>query len=661
MRARPTEAFIWAMRSPKSLVEKDFDWVQSSGVSDTAAPRWRNLVPALLVGVAAIAGYAALVLCSRTYVWSHPAAGEPYNLVVEGFRRGHTWMAVAAPPDLVRSEHPYRFATYKRYLAPPWGLVDLSYFKGHMYAYFGVTPAVILFWPWRVLTGSSMHQAFAVLIFGTAGYALALALGLAVWRRYFPRLGPWVGAAIALTTASATTLPVFLVRPGLFEVSISCAFMLVMASLGALWKAWHGQRGKAGWLAAASVAYGLAVGARPTLLFGAAVLLVPVAAAWRTRKDRRAWAWMGFLAAAVLPITGVGLGLAAYNWARFGNPVQFGHDYQLSGNDVFGTNSFGPRFFMDDVWLLLLSPIRWHSGFPFVWRPVLPALVPGHLPVEFFFGALTNLPVLMAACFVPGVLARLPRAAALAASCCALLVLFAATALPVLFYAGTTSRYLVDFLPALALLALVGFLGMEELGLGNVGGGAVPLRVLIPPVIRAALVYSAVVSWLLALALSSFYQGAEEATQLLAAGKIDEAIPVFARVSKVNPDFQGSADLSVGMALLNAGRIPDATRFLQMSAIERPGDEQAHYALGQALVAAGDFRGSVLSFAKALSLAPADADAEANIGYAYYREGRLAQALEHERAALRLDPGQETAKSMLERLAPPEVRRAGAK
>jgi hypothetical protein len=650
MRARPTEAFIWAPRRQKSLVEKGFDCVQFSGVSDTAAPRWKNLVPALMVGLAAIAGYVALVVSSRSYVWSRPAATEPYNLVVEGFRQGHTWMAIEAPPDLVRAENPYLFATYKRYLGAPWQLVDLSYFKGHMYAYFGATPAVILFWPWRAITGSPMHQAFGVLIFSCVGYALALGLGLAAWRRYFPRLGPWVGAAIALTAASATTLPVFLVRPGLFEVSISCAFMLVMASLAALWRAAHGASRNATWLAIASVAYGLAVGARPTILFGAAILLVPVVGAWRARKGGDS-GWLRYLAAAVLPIAAVGAGLAAYNWARFGDPLQFGHDYQLSGNDVFGTSSFGPRFFRDDVWLLFLSPIRWHAGFPFVWRPVLPVLVPGHLPVEFFFGALTNFPVLMAALFVPVVLMRLSGTAGLKGSSLALALLFAATALPVFFYAGTTSRYLLDFLPPLVLLALIGVAGVEDLA-SRQGSGRLALGPLIIPVVRMALLFSAVVSWLLAMALSSFYRGAEEGTRLLASGKIDEAIAVFAKTSRVNPDFGGSAHLSAGLALLNAGRIPEATHYLGLAVIERADDEQAHYALGQALTVGGDFKGSIESFSKALSLVPGDADAEANMGYAYYREGLVSEALAHERAALRLDPGQQTAKTLLERLAP---------
>jgi len=138
----------------------------------------------------------------------------------------------------------------------------------------------------------------------------------------------------------------------------------------------------------------------------------------------------------------------------------------------------------------------------------------------------------------------------------------------------------------------------------------------------------------------------------MASGKIDEAISVFSQTSRINPDFGGSADLSAGLALLNAGRIPEATHYLGLAAIERADDEQAHYALGQALIAGGDFKGSIESFSRALRLVPGDADAEADMGYAYYREGLVSEAVEHETAALRLDPDQQTAKTLLERLTP---------
>ena len=79
------------------------------------------------------------------------------------------------------------------------------------------------------------------------------------------------------------------------------------------------------WLAAASLAYGLAVGARPSLLFGAVILLVPVVQAWR--EKRPGWPIACWRRAARL--WSIGLGLMLYNVLRFDNPLEFGQRYQL--------------------------------------------------------------------------------------------------------------------------------------------------------------------------------------------------------------------------------------------------------------------------------------------------------------------------------------------
>ncbi len=71
---------------------------------------------------------------------------------------------------------------------------------------------------------------------------------------------------------------------------------------------------------------GLVVGARPVYLPGLAVLLLPAVLTWREggRWGREFWA-------ATVPAGLVGLGLAWYNYARFGSPLEFGQTYQMAG------------------------------------------------------------------------------------------------------------------------------------------------------------------------------------------------------------------------------------------------------------------------------------------------------------------------------------------
>ena len=618
-------------------------------MSDSAASRLGYLWPVLLAAAAVTAGLAALVAASRGYVGVGPPAEEPYNLMVAGFRSGHTWLAREAPPALSAATNPYEFKTYRPYLGPPWNLTDLSYYRGHLYAYFGATPAVVLFWPYLALTGRALPQAAAVLLFCVLGYGLSLGLGVAFWRRYFPGVRAPAGAALALLMGSVTTLPVFVVRPGLYEVSISCAYALAMLCLVALWRSWHHPRGSLAWLAAASLAYGLAVGARPSLLFGAAILLVPVAASlWRGIRTGTKAPWRAQLLAALLPIAGVGLALAAYNRARFDDALQFGHDYQLSGNNVFGTRSFDPRFLWDNARLYFLLPLRWHGSFPFVWEPVCPPLAPGHLPVEFFFGTLTNLPILLAAALVPlaflGAGAQGRRAQTAVAVVPALYFLI--VSITICAYAGATSRYLLDFIPALALVAWVGFLCLEDPN-GRFAAASSRTGTLLRGAMQGAFVYSIAVAWLLAIALSAFYRGAEKGVALLVAGKVSEAVEAYDQVCRINPDFRGQAELGVGTALLGQGRVREAADYLRAAALDAPKAAPASLNLGRALLQLGRFREASESLARAVKLDPLDWEAEADLGVALARLGRLDEAAGHLRAALAIDGSQGQVRSNL--------------
>jgi hypothetical protein len=625
-------------------IEVGADPVHSFRVNARGASPSPSLLPVIAAGLAVAAGFVALVMASRSYVWAHPAGDEPYNLVVEGFRSGHVWLAKDAPEALAHAANPYDFATYRPYLAAPWGLVDMSYYRGHLYAYFGVTPAVILFWPYRIITGGWLHQAFGVLVFSLIGYAFIVGMAVALRRRYFPATNPLLEPAMAVLLGSVTTLPVFLVRPGLYEVSISCGFALTMMALAALWNAWHRPTGKCAWIAAASAAYGLAVGSRPSLLFGAAILFLPAAAAlWDRIRGRGPARWLGYFLAALIPISAVGAALAAFNDARFGNPLQFGHDYQLSGNDVYGTKSFAPRFFWENFRIYFLDPPRWHAGFPFVWEPPSPTLHPGHLPIEFFFGTLAAFPVLLLVLLVP-IACRGSRV--LAGFSMVALVMFLAAAIPICCYTGATSRYLLDFIPALALLSVLGLLGLGQRPSSAASSPSFALAV--RGAAGAALVYSVAVAWLLAVALGSFYRGAERGVAMLASGRLDEAITHYDRLCRINPDFRGRAELAIGTALLGQGRRQDGMAYLISATRDQPSLATAYFNLGGAYLDEGRFAESADSFRRAAGLDPYDGEAEAQLGVALFRLGRTQEAIDHEKAALRIEPTLEEARRDLE-------------
>jgi len=196
------------------------------------------------------------------------AADAYYNLLVDGFRAGHLSLATSPRPELTRLRDPYDPAQNG-----PYRLHDASYFRGRYYLYFGVTPALLLFWPYVALTGHYLWHKQAVMIFCAGGFLTSVGIFLALRRRYFGEVGAGLLAAGTLAVGFASIAPVMMRRPDVWEVPISCAYFLLMVMLSAIWGALHAERRPSAWLAGASLAFGLAVGARPSVLFCGAALL----------------------------------------------------------------------------------------------------------------------------------------------------------------------------------------------------------------------------------------------------------------------------------------------------------------------------------------------------------------------------------------------------
>ncbi len=586
---------------------------------------WKLLgaVCVLVIGL-----YACLARSGPWESLSPNAADSSYNLLVQGFRVGQLSLKKEVPPGLTRLADPYDPTANEPYQSGPAGLHDLSYYKGRLYLYFGVTPALILFWPFVALTGHYLSHRVAVLVFCTIGFLASVGVLYAAWRRYFSDVSVWVVAAGALALGLATVVPVILPRSDVYEVAISCGYMLTMLALWAIWGALHRPERRCWWLAAASLAYGLAVGARPTLLFGAIILLAPVFQAWR--EGQRVWT---LLIAAIAPIALIGSGVLLYNALRFDNPFEFGQHHQLATVPSATFQYFRPRFFWFNFRVYFLEPARWSTRFPFVHGITVPPLPVGYKQVEFPFGILTNIPLVWLAATVP--LAWRGRSGQgtsvlhwfVAAGAC----LFVACALPLGFFSSAIMRYEVDFTPALVLLAVVGLLGLDRALIGQ-------------PVQRRAARWGwgALLSFSVAFNLLASVQVYAARQCALGAAlaqveRVPEAIPFFREALRLDPDFP-AAHYNLGAALERSGHGAEAVEHYKQAALLRPDYVDAHIKLANALLRANDLQGAITHYEQALRIKPDDAEVHYNLGIALARLGRPEQAMGHWEQTLRIKP-----------------------
>ena len=636
----------------------------------------------LLTAICALTvGLYALIACTRdSELGNRTAADAYYNRLVAGFRAGQLSLKQEPPAGLVALADPYDLAANQPYqgtiYVDPVRIHDLSYYRGRLYLYFGVTPALLLFWP-VALTGLAVSHQQAVALFAAVGFLLSVWLLRAAGRRYFPAASPWLVAAGAVALGLANGFPIVLNRADVWEVPIFCGYALTMVTLVALWRSVHVPESRVRALALASLAFGLAIGARPSLLFGAVVLLVPVVLGW-TPAGRGRWRLLG---AALGPIAAVGVGLMLYNQQRFGSPLEFGQSYQLGGDRQDRVN-FSLGYLWYNLRAYFFAPPGWSGGFPFVQPAALPPPPAGHGGVETPFGVLAMIPFAWFALAVPlawrGVAgaARREWGHFLAVP----VAMFFTSALVLGGFYGTCDRYEVEFVPLLVLLAALGALALDG-RLADRGSW----RRLAHGAIAATLLFSVACNLLISVRRRAEIVGLEGAVFVYADRPAD-AVPLLEQATFLKPGL-GTAQMSLALAYARTGRAAEASAriaeavrlnpaeaekyydnyraslakygrpedllaLLESALKQAPGSARLHYEMGAFLAGRGRMGEGVLHFQEAVRLDPGNASNLANLGLALAQVGRPAEARAALEQALRLNPGLAGVSEILTQLPP---------
>ena len=382
-----------------------------------------------------------------------------FGLLADALRHGQLSLRIEPPQALLDLPNPYDpvanepFRTTGR-------LWDLSLRNGHLYAPWGPTAAIVLFVPFQLI-GIELPESLAAALFGFLGFLFSVMTLRFLVRRFLPDTPRWALAAATVFLAFGNGLPFALRRPSFYEVAIACGLCFVMLGLWLLVTGWFGPRPSRRRLMGAGLCFGLALASRPPLGAVAIIPLVLALGAWRRAAWPEGLSRRQTLVALLAPFMVCGLLFAAYNAARFGSPMEFGQKYQLAGLDPAILPTFKPDFLPSGLFLYLLAVPRPMALFPFVElsaQPMLPWAVPGGVYApEATGGMLILAPVLLWILLLPFVARRIePDLRRL------LFGLVGAGAVIVVglsfILAGTTQRYVVDFMALLSLAALLTWL-----------------------------------------------------------------------------------------------------------------------------------------------------------------------------------------------------------
>ncbi len=431
--------------------------------------RWLSTAAAVLA-VATLLWLARTNDSWRTSFSFTGAKDDYYNLLVHGFQKGHLYMDSDPDPALFSTDPDMRRrAAY---------LQDASLFNHRYYLYYGVVPAALLFLPYSVLTRGDLCTNAAVLLFVLAGFFFSFRAYRRAQRAYFPGIGPVLDALNVLLLAFATLGPLLVKCFGVYEVAVASGYACNAATVYFLYRSLHSPGRGAWWLAAASLSSGLSVGCRPNYIL---VLPVLAAAAWLLwSRSRRAGPRpvAALVAAACLPAAAIGALLAAYNYGRFGNPMEFGFHYGMNAFTGTGRPVASLSFVWPNLRWYYLTPPTLTPYFPYCFTINAADLPPGYFSVESIHGQCV-VAILLAVAALGLAWAPLrgqPRAGL--RSFAAILAWMAASELVFMIFLGVRAdRYMADFQAPLVLLIAV---------MGGLAASSAPARRPAPLLWRAA-------------------------------------------------------------------------------------------------------------------------------------------------------------------------------
>lgn len=406
--------------------------------------------------------------------------GDHFNILSHGFLKGHLYVDLAVPPAILNAPNPYDPALRQTTEV----LHDGSYYRGHYYLYFGPAPVVTLLVPFTLLTGRDLPLPDAVWIFSIGGYFALIGIFFFVQRRHFPAASTLAVVAALIALGTGNMLLTLLRRSHIWEFSLAAGFCFFTVSLWCLVRALYSRRATA-WAAAGGLALGLAIASRPTYLLCCALFALPL---WLRKKNPRVaahYGWPALFAAGAI-CAAIGLALATYNYARFGDPLEFGITYQLSGTGELTNRHFSLDYVGFNFRMYFTSALRRIETFPFLIGPIVPERPVGQAGVEYTFGLFRNLPFAwFGFAALAGLLGWRARGTDDNQPWSVVGLIAASAALNTitpLFFFGSCVRYLVDFAPSFMLLAAFGLLAWEtrlrsRLALGLLRGAGLVLAV----------------------------------------------------------------------------------------------------------------------------------------------------------------------------------------
>src|SRR5882757_5023483 len=157
--------------------------------------------------------------------WSHDQSGY-YNYLGRAFAHGRLALPIEPAPELLALPNPWDPAANE-----PYRMHDMALFRGRYYLYHGAGPAVMLFAPWRLITGHDLPERFALFLFCFGGFAFSCGSLLRWLALAGVKTSPPLLALMLLALGVCQSVPYLLSRVWVYEVAIGAGYFCISGAM----------------------------------------------------------------------------------------------------------------------------------------------------------------------------------------------------------------------------------------------------------------------------------------------------------------------------------------------------------------------------------------------------------------------------------------------
>src|SRR3990172_4984622 len=323
--------------------------------------------------IALAAGAFTVAIIGTTYVglvtawhWTQwPGSDGYYGMLADAFTHGKTYLPIEPASGLSSLRNPYAHWT------EVGGIVNLSYYQGRYYMYWGPAPAVALA-ILRILGAPTLGDNSVGFLAISFVFIFSSSIVFRLKRVYFEGLPAWLIIAGLVTVGTIHPMLWFQNGPGLLTAAIASGQAFLVGGVYFMVKALTDTKSPAANFAAAGALWALAmasrlstVGSVVVLVLGAAILSLRRAGPMQRHKTEA----VNLVSLLAPPVLMLGL-FGWYNAIRFDSPFETGLRYQFAAidpNDQIARGTlFSLRYLVPNAFYYLLAPIRPISSFPYL-------------------------------------------------------------------------------------------------------------------------------------------------------------------------------------------------------------------------------------------------------------------------------------------------------